>query len=289
MGRPGLTNHRKFRRLARAVGGDAIARGCLELLWDSCYENGDDYLGDSDDVESTARWSGDPGTLTKALLEAGSAGNAGFIEKSLDRPGHYQVHHLFDHAPEYVQKRMTREIERKKRGQTISDLRRSAALASHESRTPKQATADGEELPTLVVQTSANSGHLQTLADSQAANGETPAPAPSPAPAPGETATPVLPDWIPPENWQGFVEMRQRMKAPLTSRAVTIVVKKLDRLRAQGNDLAQVLDQSVMNGWKGIFPVKPEEHWNGNNNRRGKPTLSEIVSREQQIARFRAH
>ena len=44
MGRPELSHHRKFRRLARDLNSDAIARGCLELLWDSCYENGDDYL-----------------------------------------------------------------------------------------------------------------------------------------------------------------------------------------------------------------------------------------------------
>ena len=167
MGRPCLTNHRKFRRLARTLGSEPMARGCLELLWDSCYEAGDDYLGDTCDVEAAARWSGEPGVLTKALLEAGGDGNDGFIEQSPDRPGHYHVHHLFDHAPEYVQKRMAREIERKKRGLTISDIRRSAALASHESRQSEQTAASGEQLRTLTVQT--------------AANGETPAPAPAPA------------------------------------------------------------------------------------------------------------
>ncbi len=287
MGRPNLTNHRKFRRLAHSLGSEAIARGSLEFLWDSCYENGDDYLGDSDDVEFTARWIGARGALTKALLEAGSDGNAGFIEKSPDRPGHYLVHHLFDHAPEYVQKRMTREIARKTRGQTISDIRRSAAFASHESRKSKQMTTRDEYLQTDNVQMSANGGHLQTLAVPTSANGETPAPAP--APTPKEKTPPILPDWLPLENWQGFVHMRQRMKAPLTPRAIVIAIKKLDALRLQGNDPAQVLDQSVMNGWKGIFPVKTEEHWNGNHSGKGKPSMSEIISREQQIARIRAH
>ena len=69
MGRPGLTNHRKFRRLARCLGGDVIARGSLEFLWDSCYENGDDYLGDSDDVELTAR---EIGHTTSARQRPGS-------------------------------------------------------------------------------------------------------------------------------------------------------------------------------------------------------------------------
>jgi hypothetical protein len=70
---------------------------------------------------------------------------------------------------------------------------------------------------------------------------------------------------------------------------MAIALKRLDTLRAQGNDPAEVLDQSVLNGWKGIFPVKLEESWNGKRNGKGKPNMSEIVSREQQIARARAH
>ena len=50
MGRPGLSRHRKFARLARLVGGEAVARGSLELLWDVAYENGDEVLGDVGDV-----------------------------------------------------------------------------------------------------------------------------------------------------------------------------------------------------------------------------------------------
>ena len=71
MGRSGLSQHRKFRRLARDLNSEAIARGSLELLCDSCYENGDDYLGDSRDLEAAARWAGDPGALTDALAGAG--------------------------------------------------------------------------------------------------------------------------------------------------------------------------------------------------------------------------
>lgn len=41
MGRPGLIHHYKFGRLARRVGGEALALGHLELTWLRTYENGD--------------------------------------------------------------------------------------------------------------------------------------------------------------------------------------------------------------------------------------------------------
>jgi len=182
MGRPNLTEHRKFRRLARELDSDVIARGCLELLWDSAYQNGDPYLGEKDDVELAARWKGDHGKLTHALLLAGGDGHAGFIEELPDKPGHYREHDLFDHAPDYVQKRKERELERKKRGVTLSEDRRDAALKSHESHRRRNAGNDASGL-----QLSANDGHMRTLAVQTSANGATPAPAPAPTPAPTPT------------------------------------------------------------------------------------------------------
>ena len=175
MALPGLTQHRKFARLARALDSEAMALGCLEFMWSGCYESGDDYLGDELDVELAAHWTGEPGKLFRALLAAGGEGNSGFIDELDDRPGHYRVHDLSDHSPEYVQKRMVRELARKQRGVTISDLRRDAARKSHEAR---------PRTPANVVQAAANGGQLQPFAPEvmqTAANGDTPAPAPAPA------------------------------------------------------------------------------------------------------------
>lgn len=136
MARPGLTQHRKFRRLERAVNGQALARGLLETMWDVCYQNGD-FLGDSKDVEAAAHWGGEPGNLTKALLEAGGESGAGFIEEIPDRPGQYQVHDLYHHAPDYVRKRGSREAARRTQtdpvpdtGTQTADSDRSAAAIS---------------------------------------------------------------------------------------------------------------------------------------------------------------
>jgi len=178
MGRPGLTDHRKFKRLTRAVGSATQARGGLEFMWDAANQNGDEYLGDALDVEAACHWDGEPG----------------FIEEVPEQPGHYRVHDLFDHAPEYVQKRMVRELARKQRGVTISDLRREAGkrgrarqLSEQTAATVGQAADSCPEIPANVGQTAANGDHLQTVAlesGQTAANGETPAPAPARARAP---------------------------------------------------------------------------------------------------------
>ncbi|HUC40265.1 MAG TPA: hypothetical protein VMR92_05485, partial [Gemmatimonadales bacterium] len=71
MARVGLSSNYKFLRLARALGSRVIARGTLELLWEPCYECGDPYVGTAEDIEALLDWTGGPGLLAKALLEAG--------------------------------------------------------------------------------------------------------------------------------------------------------------------------------------------------------------------------
>lgn len=66
----------------------------------------------------------------------------------------------------------------------------------------------------------------------------------------------ALPDWLPLDAWQGFAEMRKRIKAPLTDRGVKLTIAALDRLRVSGQDPGAVLDQSTQHNWRGVFEVK---------------------------------
>lgn len=70
---------------------------------------------------------------------------------------------------------------------------------------------------------------------------------------------PVLPDWLSPEAWADFVEFRKKAKAPLTDRAAELAVKKLEALRSGGNDPRAVIEQSILHGWKGLFPLKGDD------------------------------
>ena len=65
-----------------------------------------------------------------------------------------------------------------------------------------------------------------------------------------------LPDWINKEIWDAFLEMRKKTKAPPTDRAKDLLIMELEKLKTAGNDPNSVLEQSIMNNWKGVFALK---------------------------------
>lgn len=75
-------------------------------------------------------------------------------------------------------------------------------------------------------------------------------------PTPSRGIEVVLPPWIPVEAWAGFLEMRKKIHKPLTERAVQLAIGKLETLKASGNSPLEVLNQSTMNCWQGLFEVK---------------------------------
>ncbi len=73
------------------------------------------------------------------------------------------------------------------------------------------------------------------------------------------------PNWIPVEPWTGFVEMRKRLRKPLTDRAMQLILGKLDKFRRAGVDVGAILDQSTTNGWQDVFELrKGKTDRNGN-------------------------
>lgn len=74
-----------------------------------------------------------------------------------------------------------------------------------------------------------------------------------------EPVTVDFPDWLPKQSFEAFSEMRKKIRAPLTGRAVVLLFKELDRLRRAGNDPAAVLDRSTQNAWRGIFEIPTDQ------------------------------
>jgi hypothetical protein len=75
-----------------------------------------------------------------------------------------------------------------------------------------------------------------------------------------------------------FEEYRKKIRKPLTEHAIELTLKELGKLRRQGNDPVEVLEQSIRNGWQGIFPVRNE------GGRNGQPTKSFNEQRSEKSA-----
>ncbi len=53
-----------------------------------------------------------------------------------------------------------------------------------------------------------------------------------------------------------FLKMRKAIKKPMTDRAMTLILNKLDKLGNSDNEKIEVLNQSIVNSWQGIFELK---------------------------------
>lgn len=77
-----------------------------------------------------------------------------------------------------------------------------------------------------------------------------------------------LPDWIAKDSWDGYEEMRRKVRKPMTDRARQMAVKELAGLQARGHPANAVLDQSTQHSWQGLFEIRPNGT-NGNHQRGG--------------------
>lgn len=72
---------------------------------------------------------------------------------------------------------------------------------------------------------------------------------------------------LPPElqiTVDDFLEMRRRIKAPATDRALELMLKKLDGLSGGDTGTAvKILEQSIERGWKTVYPLKDDSKLQG--------------------------
>lgn len=62
------------------------------------------------------------------------------------------------------------------------------------------------------------------------------------------------------QTFTDYVEMRKKLKSPMTDRAIQLAMNNLEKLSGGDNDTAvQILEQSIMNSWKGLFALKEEK------------------------------
>lgn len=89
----------------------------------------------------------------------------------------------------------------------------------------------------------------------------------------------VLPGHIPTDEWNGFVEMRRRIRKPMTDHAKHLAVLELDKLARDGWPPGPVLNHSTMNSYQGLFAPKDQGKRNGHppaNDRSGASLLERL-------------
>ncbi|MDP2728978.1 MAG: DUF4373 domain-containing protein [Dehalococcoidales bacterium] len=78
-----------------------------------------------------------------------------------------------------------------------------------------------------------------------------------------------LPDWLNKETWDAFLEMRKEKKAPPTDKAKTLLIAELEKLKLAGDNPNEVLNQSIMRNYTGVFPLNKQGGQNGANSSAG--------------------
>ncbi|MEN6734344.1 replication protein [Klebsiella pneumoniae] len=66
-----------------------------------------------------------------------------------------------------------------------------------------------------------------------------------------------LPDWLSAEIWSSWVAYRRDLKKPIKSQqTVAQAINLLDRCRQNGYSPDEIINQSIANGWQGLFEPK---------------------------------
>lgn len=65
-----------------------------------------------------------------------------------------------------------------------------------------------------------------------------------------------IPDEIEADLVEKFILDRKARKQPMTDQAIKIFVTKLVDLKASGQDIEACINNSILNGWKSVFPIK---------------------------------
>lgn len=94
-----------------------------------------------------------------------------------------------------------------------------------------------------------------------------------------------LPDWLPENTWNDYVDMRKKIKSPMTEKAKELAIGRLQGFKNNGYNIVDIINNSIMNSWKGLFigdnngkdyrgsKQKPAEKEASNGQRYGEPDL----------------
>lgn len=56
-----------------------------------------------------------------------------------------------------------------------------------------------------------------------------------------------------------YISFRTQIKKPMTEKAVELAIKKLNKLTKNQEEQIAIIEQSILNGWQGLFPLKEDK------------------------------
>jgi hypothetical protein len=65
------------------------------------------------------------------------------------------------------------------------------------------------------------------------------------------------------EIWDSFLQIRKKAKAINSPQAIKCLITELEKLKAQGHDPTEVVNQSIRSSWKDVYPLKNSINGNG--------------------------
>jgi len=85
---------------------------------------------------------------------------------------------------------------------------------------------------------------------------------------------------------EDFKDFRKKIKSPMTDRAVMILLTKLDQLADTDDGKIEILNQSIMNGWKSVYEIKDPKTENKKKNTFHNYTDSQEKPSEEELERM---
>lgn len=72
-----------------------------------------------------------------------------------------------------------------------------------------------------------------------------------------------LPDFIDEQDWSDFLQHRKDSKSPMSTMAQNRAITILSKLTTNKEEAKEIINNSIANGWKGLFPIKQNNNKNG--------------------------
>ncbi|MCG8608934.1 MAG: YdaU family protein [Pseudomonadales bacterium] len=114
---------------------------------------------------------------------------------------------------------------------------------------------------------SKNDASSNATSITQAMHKECPSPSPSPSPSNKKTppkspkgdVLPDIPDFIDKNQFEAYLDIRKKIKAVNSPQAITALINRLRKYTNENPVIAkQILEESIINSWKTVYPLKEE-------------------------------